>query len=143
MLCSVVSVRALELIVSLPNQLLGHIPITSISSEFTRRLAEEAAQESDDDDDDDESDEDEESDLPELDDWFKPGQLLTAAVVNIKSADLNKKSLTGSRKEKIDEAVRWSRRLELSLDPVRVNEGVKKEDLVHGLVRFDVLVLLS
>lgn len=131
-LCSVVSVRALELIVALPNQLLGHIPITSISSHFTQRLAEEA-QDSDEDSDDEDSDE-ESNDLPELKDWFKPGQLLTAAVVNIKSADLNKKSIVGSRKDKIDEEVRWSRRLELSLDPARVNEGVKKEDLVHNLV---------
>lgn len=132
-LCSVVQVRPLELIVSLPNQLLGHIPITSVSSHFTHRLAQDAQQS----DSESEEDDPDENDLPELSDWFTPGQLLTAVVNTIKSADINKKSIMGdaaSRKDRIDEEFRWSRRLELSLDPAKVNEGIKKEDLVPSLV---------
>ncbi|GAA5841896.1 hypothetical protein JCM11251_005414 [Rhodosporidiobolus azoricus] len=123
-LCQIVTVRPLELILSLPSQLLAHVPITNISSEFTKRL--EAA--GDDSSDEDESDE--EDDLPALKDMFEEGQWVVAAVVAAKESDSKLKM--GGREG--DENVRQSRRIEMSLEPEKVNEGVAKGDLKRGFV---------
>ncbi|GAA5859805.1 hypothetical protein JCM8547_007035 [Rhodosporidiobolus lusitaniae] len=120
----IVAVRPLELIVSLPSQLLAHIPITNISTEFTKRL--EAAG----DDSDEEDSSEEENDLPALHDLFHVGQWVVASVVQTSSADDRKK--LGGREG--DENVRQSRRVEMSLEPEKVNEGVAKGDLKRGFV---------
>ncbi|GAA5875823.1 hypothetical protein JCM1840_003525 [Sporobolomyces johnsonii] len=129
--CQIVQVRPLELIVSLPNQLLAHIPITNLSPEFTARL--EAAGEDSSDDSESESEEEDSDDdepsskshLPGLPSLFKEGQWVAAAVVASKPADSKLK--LGGREG--DETVRSSRRVELSLEPEKVNEGVAKGDL--------------
>ncbi|GAA6018426.1 hypothetical protein JCM11491_006993 [Sporobolomyces phaffii] len=129
----IVQVRPLELIVSLPNQLLAHVPITNLSSEFTQRLeaaGEESESESEQDEDSDEdSDDDDEprakSALPGLPSLFKAGQWISAVVTASKPADSKQK--LGGREG--DENVRTSRRVELSLEPEKVNEGVAKGDL--------------
>ncbi|GAA6057842.1 hypothetical protein JCM3770_000609 [Rhodotorula araucariae] len=135
-LCQVVQVRPLELIVSLPNQLLGHIPITNISPEFTARLekAGEDSSDEEDSDDDDDSDEDDEDKpskgLPGLTSLFRLGQWLVAVVAASKAGD--SKTKLGGREG--DEAVRSSRRVELSLEPEKVNEGIAKGDLKRGFI---------
>ncbi|GAA5986306.1 hypothetical protein JCM10908_003698 [Rhodotorula pacifica] len=133
-LCQVIQVRPLELVVSLPNQLLGHIPITNISSEFTARL-EAAGEDSSDEEEDESDDEDDEEDeekaakgLPGLPALFHAGQWVVAAVVSSKSSDSKVK--LGGRDG--DETVRASRRIELSLEPEKVNEGIAKGDLKRG-----------
>lgn len=128
-LAQIVAVRPLELVVSLPNQLLGHIPITNISPEFTTRL-EEAGDASDEDDSDgDSADASEKS--PSLSSLFKEGHWVSAIVVASKSSD-SKRSLGGREG---DENVRASRRVELSLEPAKVNDGVAKGYLKAGFVR--------
>ncbi|GAA5904744.1 Rrp5p [Sporobolomyces salmoneus] len=128
----IVQVRPLELIVSLPNQLLAHIPITNLSNEFTKRLeaaGEDSESESEEESDEEESDEDDEpsskSALPGLPSLFKAGQWVSAVVVASKAADSKQK--LGGREG--DENVRTSRRVELSIEPEKVNEGVAKGDL--------------
>ncbi|GAA5914525.1 hypothetical protein JCM6882_000408 [Rhodosporidiobolus microsporus] len=125
-LCQIVAVRPLELILSLPSQLLAHVPITNISSEFTKRL--EAAGE--DSSADEDFSEDEEDDLPALRDLFEEGQWVVAAVVAAKESD--SKAKLGGREG--DENVRQSRRVEMSLEPEKVNEGVAKGDLKRGFI---------
>ncbi|GAA5925984.1 hypothetical protein JCM3775_005168 [Rhodotorula graminis] len=139
-LCQVVQVRPLELIVSLPNQLLGHIPITNISAEFTARLekaGDESSDEEDEDEDEDESDDEDEGaadkptkGLPGLPSLFHPGQWVVAIVVASKVGD--SKAKLGGREG--DEVVRSSRRVELSLEPEKVNEGIAKGDLKRGFI---------
>jgi rRNA biogenesis protein RRP5 len=80
-LAQVVSIEPLALVVSLPNQLYGHVPITQISSEFTSAL------ESMDADDEPPSATKREktqmrtSRVPDLFDLFRPGQYLRCVVV--------------------------------------------------------------
>ncbi|GAA5976182.1 hypothetical protein JCM11641_001071 [Rhodosporidiobolus odoratus] len=122
-LSQIVSIRPLELILSLPSQLFAHVPITNVSTEFTSRL--EAAGASSDSDED--SDED---DLPALNELFEEGQWVLAVVVNAKDSDSKVK--LGGREG--DEMVRQSRRVEMSLEVEKVNEGVAKGDLKRGFV---------
>lgn len=133
-LAQIVLIRALELVVSLPNQLLAHIPITNISPEYTARL--EASGDSSEEEDSSEEDEDSEeegaksSGLPGLAALFKEGQWVSAIVAASKSQD--SKAQLGGREG--DENVRASRRIELSLEPEKVNEGIAKGDLKAGFV---------
>lgn len=144
-LAQIILVRALELVVSLPNQLLAHIPITNISPEYTARL--EASGESSDEGESEEEESEEESDdeeggsgkkssgLPGLATLFKEGDWVPAIVMASKSSD--SKAKLGGREG--DENVRASRRIELSLEPEKVNEGVAKGDLKAGFVSCAVL----
>jgi len=129
-LSQIVQIRPLELIVSLPNQLLAHIPITNISPEYTKRLEASADDSASDDSDDDSDDEDGAASkrLPELPSLFKEGDWVSGVVVATKSADARTK--LGGREG--DENVRASRRVELSLEPEKVNEGVARGDLKTG-----------
>ncbi|KAL8286763.1 hypothetical protein RQP46_004291 [Phenoliferia psychrophenolica] len=129
-LAQVILVRPLELIVSLPNQLLAHIPITNISTEYTARL--EAAGEDSSSEDEDESDSEEgetkTGGLPALNKMFQEGQWVSAIVMDSKTND--SKAKLGGREG--DENVRASRRVELSLEPEKVNEGIARGDLKAG-----------
>lgn len=111
----------------MPNQLLGHIPITNVTAEYTARL--EAVQQ-------DESDSEyeeavSENDIPGLEDLFFLGQWLSCIVINAKPSAV--KSIPGSREG--DENVRASRRIELSTEPEKLNEGIARADLKTGFVR--------
>jgi hypothetical protein len=131
-LAQIVSIEPLALVVSLPNQLYGHVPITQISSEFTSAL------ESMDDDDDLPSDEEVEgvdagaSRVPDLFDLFRPGQYLRCVVVASHSAGATKTAAGSGRPR--DDVEKASRRVELSLIPEQVNQGVVKTDLKSGFV---------
>ncbi|KAM0751109.1 hypothetical protein T439DRAFT_301042 [Meredithblackwellia eburnea MCA 4105] len=134
-LAQIILVRPLELIVSLPNQLLAHIPITNISQEFTQRLEAAGEDSSEDEEDSEEEDGDEDGEdagsnerLPGLNQLFKEGQWVSAVVTDNKVVDGKQK--LGGREG--DEAVRASRRVELSLEPEKVNEGIAKGDLKAG-----------
>ncbi len=126
----IVSIQPLALVVSLPNQLFGHVPITSISSQFTSLL-----ESMDIDEDEEEESDDEETEshpkVPELSDIFHPGQYIRAAVTAIHVAGST--DMTGLGKSR-DETTRASRKVELSLNPERVNSGVQKSDLKAGYV---------
>ncbi|KAF7339807.1 rRNA biogenesis protein RRP5 [Mycena venus] len=106
----IVSIEPLALIVSLPNQLFAHVPITNISSQFTTLLESSM----DDDNEDEESDEDDDSRpsksrIPDLSDIFHSGQYVRAVVTTVHapgSTDI--------------------------LVPERVNSGVHKSDLKAG-----------
>jgi rRNA biogenesis protein RRP5 len=138
-LAQVVSIEPLALVVSLPNQLYGHVPITQISSELTSSL------ESMDVDNEPPSDEEgEETDakasrLPDLFDLFRPGQYLRCIVVASHAAGTAKAGAGAGRVR--DEVEKSSRRVELSLIPELVNQGVIKTDLKPGFVSNDALVL--
>ena len=118
-LCQVFSIQPFAIIVSLPNQLFGHIPITQISTQLTERLEElnrdeDAEMEVDNDSDD------ERQEPPSLDDMFEPGQYLRAVVSSVKPAGTTD---GGSSSHARDEIERASRRVELSLVPEQVKIG--------------------
>jgi rRNA biogenesis protein RRP5 len=129
----IVAILPLALIISLPNQLFAHVPITNISSQFTEYLerAEEEALVS-------ESDEEEEETqptkdpIPELGDLFRVGQYVRAVVSNVHAPGATDVSGIGRSRDDITKA---SKRVELSLLPERVNSGVQKSDLKSGFVR--------
>lgn len=133
------------MVVSLPNQLLAHVPITNISPEYTARL-EASGDTSDEEEEDSEEEQDSEAEegakstkgpgLPGLASLFSEGQWVSAVVVASKSQD--SKIKLGGREG--DENVRASRRIELSLEPEKVNEGVAKGDLKAGFVRWNSLI---
>lgn len=132
----IVGILPLTLLVSLPNQLLGHIPITNISPQFTQRL-EQMDQDEDMEPSDSEDEEDEESSpkggLPDLGQMFSVGQYVRAAVTAVFQGGASDPSgLYRSR----DELTKLCKRVELSLAPNLVNEGVKVEDLKSGFVSF-------
>ncbi|KAF9229085.1 hypothetical protein BS17DRAFT_804934 [Gyrodon lividus] len=125
----VMSIQPLALVISLPNQLLAHIPITQITSQLTQRLesmdAEDVAE-------DDESTDDKSNNpaqVPDLFDLFRPGQYVRAVVISIHAPGTSDVSGLGRVR---DDAVKTSRRVELSLIPEKVNAGVQKGDLKSG-----------
>lgn len=139
-LCQVVATYPLAVIVSLPDQLYGHIPITQISSQFTSAL--EAAEE-DGESEEDSEDEDEETNVdseqggrkrgpPDLMEIFHVGQHLRAIVTAVRPAGTTE---GGSFSYARDDVERTSRRVELSLIPSQVNASVQKADLQRGFVR--------
>ena len=128
----IISILPLALVISLPNQLFAHVPITNISSQLTERLerAEEEDMKSTFDD-----DEDEEmstaSDVPELTDLFTVGQYVRAVASAVHAPGTS--DVTGLGKSR-DELSKAGRRVELSLVPERVNSGIQKSDLRPGFV---------
>jgi rRNA biogenesis protein RRP5 len=133
-LAQVVSIGPLALVVSLPNQLYGHVPITQISSELTSSL--ESMDVNDNDDDDDENDDEEVGDkksrVPDLFDLFRPGQYLRCVVIDSHAAGTTG-TVAGAGRAR-DEAEKASRRVELSLIPEQLNKGIVKTDLKSGFV---------
>ncbi|KAG6364959.1 hypothetical protein INS49_006564 [Diaporthe citri] len=108
----VCDINDLELAVALPNNLVGHVSITSISPGVTKRV--EAAAAADDSDDDEQESAEDDVDLKTL---FEVGQYVRAYVVSTveDSSALPSKS---------------KRRIELSLRPEDTNSTITKQDLV-------------
>ncbi|KAF8913041.1 hypothetical protein CPB84DRAFT_1760205 [Gymnopilus junonius] len=126
----IISILPLALIISLPNQLFAHVPITNISSQLTERLEraeEEELKSTFDDDEDEEMSTD--SDVPELTDLFSVGQYVRAVASAVHQRGTS--DVTGLGKSR-DELSKAGRRVELSLIPERVNSGVQKSDLRPG-----------
>ncbi|TCD61307.1 rRNA bioproteinsis protein rrp5 [Steccherinum ochraceum] len=130
-LASVVSVQPLGLIVSLPNQLMAHVPITHITSELTHRL-ETMGEDSDasvDDEDEDEEGPESKSHIPDPFEMFHPGQYVRTVVSAVHAQGSTEAFAVGRGR---DELFKASRRVELSLVPEKVNDGVAKSDLKAG-----------
>lgn len=129
-LCQVMVVYPFTLIVSLPNQLLGQIPITHISSQLTSLLeaAEEGVTSDQEESEDEEANEGVPPDLAEL---FRPGQYVRAVVSAVKPTGTTKGTALRYSRDEVEKA---SRRIELSLIPEQVNIGLVKADLRKGLV---------
>ena len=121
------SIHPLHLVVSLPNQMFAHVPMTQISGALTARL--NALSTSD----DGEQSEDEEEDVPSLDSFFRVGQYVRANVTALHLVGTSMPAALEGWKPK-DEMERGCRRVEITLDPKTVNEGVKKVDLEEGFV---------
>lgn len=139
LLGQVVSIQPLALIISLPNQLLGHVPITQISTHLTQLL------EAMDEDEEDEGSKEEADEgaahkrVPDLSDLFRPGQYVRTVVIAVHAAGSTDTSGIGHTR---DMALKGARRVELSLSPETVNEGVQKSDLAAGFVRATVSLTL-
>lgn len=133
----IVTVLPLALVISLPNQLLGHVPITQISTHLTHCLE---TMDEDKESVEDESDDDDKSNVPDLSEIFQPGQYVRAVVTAVLAAASTDVSAIGRTR---DETVKASRRVELSLSPDKVNSGVQKGDLRAGFVSilFNILSL--
>jgi rRNA biogenesis protein RRP5 len=129
----IVNILPLALIVSLPNQLYGHVPITNISSQLTELLERLDAQELRSNDEEVEENEDSRpSHTPELSDLFTVGQYVRAVVSAVHAPGTSDVLGVGRSR---DENIKTSRRVELSLIPERVNTGVSRSDLKQGFVR--------
>ena len=132
----IVSIQPLALIVSLPNQLFAHVPITNISSELTHLLEnlDERPDESEEDI-DGEEDENERAripHIPDLHEMFREGQYVRSVVTAIHAPGSTGASVIATSR---DELVKSSRRVELTLLPDHVNAGVQISDLKKGFVR--------
>ncbi|KAG6832513.1 hypothetical protein H0H92_000142 [Tricholoma furcatifolium] len=135
-LCQIASIQPLALIVSLPNQLFAHIPLTSISTQFTELL--ERADDSEDEISDEEDDaQTSKSRVPELTELFHEGQFVRGVVTAVYAHGSTDVSVIARSR---DELVRSSRRVEISLIPERVNAGVQKADLKAGYASPDFLL---
>ena len=131
----VMSVEPLALIVSLPNQLLAHVPITNITSQLTHLLEsiDDEDQEVSSDDSDEEEEQPAQSRIPDLFELFQPGQYVRAVVTAVHAQGST--DVAGFSRTR-DESHKASRRVELSLIPEKVNEGVAKADVKAGFVGF-------
>ncbi|KAF7306752.1 hypothetical protein MIND_00466900 [Mycena indigotica] len=119
----IVAVQPLALVVSLPNQLLAHVPITNVTSQLTALLEKNMEEE-------EETEEDDlDSRSPELAEMFKIGQYIRAVVAAVHAPGSTDHTGMGRSR---DETTKASRRVELSLLPERVNAGVSKADLTAG-----------
>ncbi|KAF8578416.1 U3 snoRNP-associated protein Rrp5 [Ramaria rubella] len=122
----IIAIQPLALIVSLPCQLVGHVPITHVSTQLTKQL--EALDEEDEEFLEQDDDETRPRRAPELFEIFRVGQYVRAVVTAIRPAGTTSRDIIGLRR-KMDEIERACQRVELSLIPERVNIGVSKEDL--------------
>lgn len=135
----IVSIQPLALIVSLPNQLFAHVPITHISPQLTSLL--EGHAESDEESEHEEEDnESPSSRVPDLADIFTVGEYVRAVVTAVHASGVGDVSVIGKSR---DDVVRTSRRVELTLVPERVNQGVQKDDLKPGFVCIFLIIRCS
>lgn len=124
----VMSIQPLALVVSLPNQLFAHVPITQITSQLSERLeSTNDAEDAELDDDQSESS----NQVPGLTNLFYVGQYVRAVVITTHAPGTTNAAGLGRVR---DDAIKASRRVELSLLPEKVNTGVRKVDLKVGYV---------
>lgn len=133
-LARVHSVFNLHLILSLPNQLLAHVPITEVSNTLTHLLTKDEKDSNVSMDDEEQETEEEESDdeneTPELHELFKPGQYLVASVTQTFPSESSNRAFLSLYPP--SEATRLASRVEMSLIPEKVNAEVSKLDVVKG-----------
>ncbi|KAK3295771.1 uncharacterized protein B0H64DRAFT_432451 [Chaetomium fimeti] len=108
---TVCAINALDIAIALPNNLVGHVPITAISEPLTQRLEESAEKE------DDDEPEDEGVDDVDLKSLFQIGQYVRAYVTSTLD-----ESAPGKTKRHID----------LALDPAHANTGISEQDVVEN-----------
>ncbi|KAJ2845636.1 rRNA biogenesis protein rrp5, partial [Coemansia brasiliensis] len=127
MLGCIAAIGDLELRVSLPNGLIGTVPITSISPELTA-LVEKAAEAADNSDDAMEVDGSNGSDDPlDLKTRFYVGQYVKCAV-----ADISSKQPAGNAKK--GKRAKPSMRVELTLMPEDINNRIDIDDICVGML---------
>lgn len=125
------TVLPLHLILSLPNNLLAHVPITEISSTLTALLAaEQAAMDVDDDEEADDEGGNGEKSAPELSQIFVPGAYYPARVI----ATYPTASQAFISQYPLTETTKLAARVEMTLMPEKVNSEVAKADLIKGFV---------
>lgn len=131
----IIAIQPLALLVSLPCQLVGHVPITNVSSQLTNQLDKLEDEDEDMMAQDEEDEENVNANQPlELFEIFKVGQYVQTVVTGVKSPGATADGIIGTRR-RLDEVERASQRVELNLVPEQVNAGVSKDDLEPGFVR--------
>ncbi|KAI8932023.1 hypothetical protein NX059_010917 [Plenodomus lindquistii] len=116
----VTDVTQQDIVLALPNNLVGYVPLTAISDKLNERLEQLMK---DDTDKEDGSDVDEQFEDVDLQDMFSVGQYLRACITSTN-----------------EETVRARKRLELSIDPKLVNKGLTKRKLpVNSMLQASVL----
>lgn len=119
------TILPLHLVVSLPNHLLAHVPITEVSKTLTAALNADMDAMSED---GEKEDEDEETEAPDLTDIFQPGQYFPAKVVNL----FPTASQAFIAQYPVSETTRLAARAELTLVPEKINAEVAKADVASG-----------
>ncbi|OTB07141.1 hypothetical protein M426DRAFT_318169 [Hypoxylon sp. CI-4A] len=104
----VAEINPLGLVLALPNNLSGHVPITAISDALDEKIAAEAAEE---------EEEDAEDDGVDLKNIFRVGQYLRAYV----TSTIDESTTTASKPK---------RHIELSLRPSLANTGLSNQDVI-------------
>ncbi|ORY34880.1 hypothetical protein BCR39DRAFT_515324 [Naematelia encephala] len=120
LLTRVHTVLPLHLILSLPNNLLAHVPITAISNTLTQLLSAE--------EEDDAMSEASSPSAPDLATLFSPGQYFPARVTTLYPTA----SQSFISQYPVTETTRLAARVEVSLVPDEVNAEVAKADLQKG-----------
>ncbi|CAK7273512.1 rRNA bioproteinsis protein rrp5 [Sporothrix epigloea] len=110
----VAAISPLEISVALPNNLVGHLPLTSISETLTKRIAAEveAAEQSDVEDDDNED-----SDEVDPQTLFALGDYIRVSVIS------TEEDIPGSKSRRL---------IELSARPEHANAGLTEQDVVRN-----------
>ncbi|KAI1213449.1 nucleic acid-binding protein [Annulohypoxylon truncatum] len=106
------AINPLELVLALPNNLYGHVPITAISDALNEKIAAEAAG-----DEEEEEEEDTEEDGLNLKNMFKIGQYLRAYV-------------TSTIEESTALSTKPKKHIELSLRSTLTNTGLSDQDVI-------------
>lgn len=122
-LARVHTVLPLHLILSLPNNLLAHVPITEISNTLTRLLSQETSSSTG-----SHAESEDEAEAPDLGDLFQPGQYYTAKVLNL----FPTASQSFASQYPPSETNKLAARVEMTLVPEKVNSEIVKADLVGG-----------
>jgi rRNA biogenesis protein RRP5 len=119
----IVQIHSMNLVVSLPYQMVGYVSISEISQTLSKIVA--SIVDSEEDDEEDESDEDEnekdKNKLPELSSLFKVGQWIRCKVSRLETPDDRKAA-----------SKHW--RIHLTLVPSEVNSDIVATDLSKGMV---------
>jgi rRNA biogenesis protein RRP5 len=133
----VIEIYPSHVVISLPNQMLGHIPLPRVTDQLTERI-EKLPEEGDSENEEDESEDQEDSleaaakRIPELQDIFRVGQYVKTIVTTVHAAGATA-SNTNLVKPK-NETDRGSRRVVLSTVPKEMNGELSGKDLVAGYV---------
>ncbi|KAF8745274.1 S1 RNA binding domain, partial [Rhizoctonia solani] len=122
----ITSILPLALIVSLPNQLMGHVPIVNVSTQLTARL--EATPSNSSEAEEEEEEEEDNDGVPSLSQMFKSGQYVSCMVKQVRPVS----STIDFGAKPRDEEEKAARRVELSIRPTEVNEAVSTGDLRAG-----------
>ncbi|CEJ58262.1 Putative Function: RRP5 is required for formation of both 18S and 5. 8S rRNA in yeast [Penicillium brasilianum] len=110
------NITAHDVAISLPNNLVGYVPLTSVSKVLDDKIEKLLNEQGDDDDEED----DPNDEIFDLKEHFYIGQYLRTYVVS-----------TGT--EATEAVGRSKKRIELSIDPRQANTGLSKSDLVVNL----------
>ncbi|KAL2262687.1 hypothetical protein VTK26DRAFT_440 [Humicola hyalothermophila] len=110
---TVCAINPLDIAIALPNNLIGHVPITAVSETLTQRLQANAEKEGD----AEASGDDNADDDVELESLFRIGQYVRAYVVSTVDESTPGKS---------------RRHIELSLYPALANTGMSEQDVVEN-----------